>query len=332
MSAETIITSWKKGNFKPIYWLEGEEEYFIDKVLDYAEHHILNESESSFNLSVFYGRDTNWPDVINACQRYPVFAERQVVLLKEAQLMKGVEKLESYVENPLPSTVLVVSYKDKKLDGRKSFAKLIEQKGELFTTKKINANKLPDWAQLLIQNKGLTITQKGLMLLVDHIGNDLTRIENEINKLEINLNNRKNITEDDIERFIGISKDYNIFELQAALATKDFATAIRIIQYFEANPKSAPMQLILPSLYAFYSKVFMLFSINSKDEKTIAATLGVNPFYIRQYVKAAELYQYPGIEKAILLLHSYNLKNIGINNTSTEFTSLLKEMTFKIMN
>lgn len=331
MSVEKIIADWKKGAFKPVYWLEGEEDYFIDKVVDYAEHHILNETEASFNLTVFYGKDANWPDVINACRRYPMFAERQVVLLKEAQQMRDTEKLESYVENPLASTVFVVSYKEKKLDARKKFAKLIKEKGVLLTTKKMYENQLPEWTQELLQSKGLTISQKGLLLLVDHIGNDLTRIENEIDKISLNLGKRTNITEDDIEKYIGVSKDFNVFELQTALAAKDLAASIRIIQYFESNPKAAPIQLILPSLYSFFSKVFMVFGAGSSDEKTIAANIGVNPYFIRDYVKAAKLYTYPGVEKALLLLHHYNLKAVGVNNAGAEDASLLKEMVVKMM-
>ena len=331
MSVEKIIADWKRKTFKPVYWLEGEEEYFIDKAIDYAEHHILNESESSFNLSVFYGKDANWADVVNACRRYPMFAERQVVLLKEAQQMKDVEKLETYMENPLSSTVFVVSYKEKKLDARKKFARLVKEKGELVSTKKMYDSKLPEWTQEMLQTKGLTITQKGLSLLVDHIGNDLTRIENEVDKLSVNLGKRTHITEEDIEEYIGVSKDYNVFELQAALAAKDFARSIQIIRYFEANPKAGPIQLILPSLYSFFSKVFMVCGAGSNDEKAIAASIGVNPYFMKDYMQAARLYKYSGVEKVLLLLHSYNLKSIGIGSTGTEDASLLKEMVVKIM-
>jgi len=331
MSVEKIIGEWKKGQFKPIYWLEGEEDYYIDKAIDYAEHHILNENEASFNLTVFYGKDASWPDIINACRRYPMFAERQVVLLKEAQQMRDVEKLESYVENPLSSTVFVVSYKEKKLDARKKFAKTVKEKGVLLTTKKMYDRELPEWTQEMIQKKGLTISQKGLLLLVDHIGNDLTRIENEIDKLSVNLGTRTNITEDDIEKYIGVSKDFNVFELQTAMASKDLARSIRIVQYFEANPKAAPIQLILPSLYSFFSKVFMVFGAGGGDDKSVAASIGVNPYFIKDYMKAAQLYSYPGVEKALLLLHHYNLRSVGIGNVNTEDGSLLKELVVKMM-
>lgn len=331
MSVQKILDDWKKKTFKPIYWLEGEEEYFIDKVIDYAEHNILAESEASFNLSVFYGKDANWADIINACRRYPMFAERQVVLLKEAQQMRDIEKLEAYVDNPLSSTVLVVSYKEKKLDARKKFTKLVKEKGVLVTTKKLYDREVPEWTQNLIQSKGLTITPKGLALLVDHIGNDLSRIENEIDKLSVNLGKRTGITEDDIENYIGVSKDYNVFELQAALAAKDLARSIRIIQYFEANPKAGPIQLVLPSIYSFFSKVFMIFGTGTNDEKTIATAIGVNSYFMKEYMQAARLYTYPGVERALLLLHSYNLKSIGVGNTATEDASLMKEMVVKMM-
>ena len=331
MAIDTILNEWKSRTFKPVYWLDGEEEYFIDKVVSYAEHHILNENEAAFNLTIFYGRDTGWADVINACRRYPMFAERQVVVLKEAQHMRDIEKLEGYIEHPLSSTVFVVSYKDKKVDGRSKLAKLLKQKAVYITTKKIFDSQLPEWTQELLQEKQLSITPKGLALLVDHIGNDLTRIENEIEKISINLGKRKSITEDDIEQFVGVSKDFNVFELQAALAKKDLSKSIRIIQYFEANPKAAPIQFVLPSLYGFFSKVFMVFGAASRDEKTMAAALGVNPYFVKDYLQAANLYEYQGIERILLLLHQYNLKGIGINNVGTEDGSLMKEMVCKII-
>ncbi len=331
MSHEKIIAEWKKKVYKPFYWLEGEEEYFIDKVMDYAEHNILNEAETGFNLTVFYGKDASWPDVINACMRYPMFSERQVVLLKEAQQMKDIEKLESYVENPLGSTILVVSYKEKKIDGRTKFAKLLKERGVLLTTKKIYENQLPQWTEEIVTSHGYEISRKAIMLLVDHIGNDLSRIENEVEKILVNLGKRKSINEDDIEQFIGISKEFNVFEFQNALATKDLSNCIRIVQYFEANPKAAPIQLIFPSLYSFFSKLYMIHGLNSRDEKTVAAAIGVNPFFVKDYLQAVKVYSFPQVEKAILLLNQYNLKSVGVSDAGTEDPSLLKEMVYKII-
>jgi len=331
MLANTIISDWKKGTYKPIYWLEGEEEYFIDKVMKYAESNILNESETGFNLSVFYGKDADWAAVVNACRRYPMFAEKQVVLLKEAQQMRDIERLEVYIENPLASTVFVVSYKEKKVDGRTRLAKLLKEKGVVLTTKKLYDNQLPEWTEELVQSKELNMSQKALMLLVDHIGNDLSRIENEIDKIAINLGKRKGITETDVEQYVGVSKDFNVFELQAALATKNLSKAIQIIQYFEANPKAAPIQLVLPSLYTFFSKVFMIYGLNTRDEKTIATSLGISPFFIKDYLRTTTVYSYADVEKLLLLLSDYNLKSIGINNSGTTDGSLLKEMVAKMI-
>jgi len=331
MSVEKILGDWKKAKFKPVYWLEGEEDFYIDQLVHYAEHEILSEAEAGFNLTVFYGRDADWAAVINACRRYPMFAERQVVLLKEAQQMRDIDRLESYIEKPLGSTIFVVAYKEKKIDGRSKLAKMLKEKAELFTTKKMYDNQLPEWTSGLIRSKGFEITQKALLLLVDHIGNDLNRINNEVEKLLVNLAGRKQITEDDIERYVGISKEYNVFELQDAFAKKDRAKAIRIIQYFESNPKAAPIQLILPSIYNFFSKAYMIFGQNSQDEKSVATTIGVNPFFVKEYLAAVRNYGYEGIEGGLLLLHNYNLKSIGIGSSGVEDASLLKELVAKMM-
>lgn len=331
MSAEKIISDWKKKKFKPIYWLEGEEEFFIDLVMDYAEHHLLTEAESGFNKVVFYGKDANWADVVNACRRYPMFAERQVVILKEAQQMREVEKLEMYVEHPLSSTVFVVSYKEKKVDGRSKFAKLLKDKGEVLTTKKLYDYQMPEWTSELIKSKEHTISNKALLLLVDHIGNDLSRMHNEIEKVLVNLGDRKNITEDDIENYVGISKDFNVFELQEAIASKDLPKAIRIIQYFQANPKAAPIQLVLPILHSFFSKVYSTFSSSDKSEEAFKPLFNYNIFSARQGLTALKHYGYEGVERAILLLHHYNLRSIGVNDVGTEDASLMKELVFKLM-
>lgn len=334
MSVEKILQDWKKGNFKPIYWLEGEESYFIDVLMDYAEKSIISEAEQGFNLSVFYGKDADWAAVVNACRRYPMFAERQVVLLKEAQQMREIEKLESYVENPLSSTVFVVSHKEKKVDGRKGLGKKLKDSKliEVFTTKKLYDNQLPEWAGNMVKNKGLSISPKALHMLVDHIGNDLNRIENEIEKLTLNLVGKKSISEDDVENYIGVSKEFNVFELQAAIAQKDLAKSIRIIQYFESNPKAGPIQLILPSVYNFFSKLYILVGTEGVDEKSAASLLGVSPFFVKDYLSAARKYDYAGVEKVLLLLHQYNLRSVGVHNGGSSDAGLLKEMVVKIMN
>jgi DNA polymerase-3 subunit delta len=331
MAIEKILQDWKKGNVKQVYWLEGEESYYIDQVTDYAEHHLLPEAEASFNLSVFYGRDAAWSDVLNACMRYPMFAERQVVVLKEAQQMKDIDKLEHYLLNPLASTVFVVAYKDKKLDGRGSLAKKLKDREQLFSTKKIYDNQLPDWISALAESKGYEMSQKAVMLMADHIGNDLSRISNEIEKLTVNLAGRKTISEDDIERYVGVSKEFNVFELQEALAKKDLARAVRIIVYFESNPKAYPIQLILPALYNYFAKVFGVFGLSDKSENALKPHFYNNIIAARQAANTMKNYGYEGVERVILLLHHYNLKSVGVDDAGSSDAALLKELAVKMI-
>ncbi|MEO9022577.1 MAG: DNA polymerase III subunit delta [Ginsengibacter sp.] len=332
MSISTIITDWKKNIFKPVYWLEGEEDYFIDEIMNYAEKKIMSAADAEFNQTVFYGKDANWADIINACRRYPMFAEKQLVLIKEAQQMKDIEKLEPYIDNPLKTTILVVSYKGKTLDGRGKLSKIIKKKGEVFLSKKIYENQLPGWISGYLKSNGFTIQPKALNLLADHIGNDLSRIVNEIEKLSLNLGERKNITEDDIEKYIGISKEYNIFELQKAFSKKDPVKAMRIVQYFEANPKAVPIQLILPSLYGYFSKILAVYMMQDKSERALKPLFSYNQYLVDQVIETISNYSFSQMEKIILLLHDTNLKSVGIGITGSSSGSLLKELSYKIIN
>lgn len=331
MTPEKIISDIKKGRTKPVYWLEGDESFFIDQVIDFAENHVLPESEKSFNLTVFYGRDTAWPDVVNACRRYPMFAERQVVIIKEAQDLKGIDKLEGYVEKPLLSTLLFVAYKGKKVDGRTKLAKLLKDSAVLMTTKKMWESALPEWASELIKSKGYAINKKALFLLIDHIGNDLNRLNNEIDKLALNLKGNTSITEDDIEKYVGVSKEFNAYELQQAIAQRDIYKALRIVQYFGSNPKAAPIELIFPTLYNYFSKVQVVYTLPSKDEASVNGVLGGRNYFWKEYVSTTTKYAYPEIEKILLLLYEYNLRNLGVNDAGTDDAELLKEMVVKMI-
>ncbi len=331
MSAEKIIGDWQKKIYKNIYWLEGEEDYYIDMIVDYAEHKILNEGEAGFNLTVFYGKDADWAAVINACKRYPMFAERQVVVLKEAQQMKDLEKLESYAENPLSSTIFVVAHKTKTLDKRSKLHKLLKKSAEIFTSEKIKDYNLQEWIGGYVRSQGYTINAKAINLLDEHLGNDLNRIVNEIEKLALNLKGKKDITEDDIERYIGISKEYNVFELQAAIAKKDLAKAIKIIQYFEGNPKAGPIQMVLPALYASFSKVYTVFGMQDRSEAALKPHFYFNGNAVKSALETINNYGYDGIERILLLLHHYNLKGVGVGDTGTSDASLMKEMVVKMV-
>lgn len=331
MPTSKIIANWKKQVFDAVYWLEGEEPFYIDQAVEYAEKHLLSETEQAFNLTIFYGKDADWAEVINACKRYPVFAEKQVVILKEAQHMGQIEKLLSYIEHPLSSTILIVAHKDKNVDGRSALAKALKTKAVVVSTKKMYDNKLPEWVMGYVADSGYQIAPKAVQIIVDHIGNDISRIQNEVQKLIVNLGDRKKITEDDIEKFIGISKEYNAFEFQDAVAQKNFSKAIRIIQYFESNNKAAPIQLILPTLYAFFSKVYAIYGVGTQDEKRIASEVGISPFMVKNYIAATRQYSYSKIEHILLLIHEYNLRVLGINDAANTDADLLKELVIKIM-
>lgn len=331
MSGFTIVSDWKNEKFSPVYWLEGEEDFYIDEILNYAEKNILSETEAAFNQTIFYGKDANWADVINACRRYPMFAERQLVLLKEAQHMRDIDKLESYIDHPLPSTIFVIAYKGKTLDGRSKLSKLLKKRGYLFVSKKIYDNQLPAWTNGYLQSKGFEITTKALMLLVDHVGNDLNRIANEVDKLSMNLGADKKITEDEIEKYIGVSKEYNISELQQALSKKDLAKTIKIIQYFDANPKAAPMPWLLPSLYNYFSKMLVVSRMNDKSDRALKPLFFHNPVLVQQAKDTLMAYSFEEIEMIILLLHDYNLKSIGIHTVNNDPAALLKELAVKIV-
>jgi DNA polymerase-3 subunit delta len=245
--------------------------------------------------------------------------------------MKDIEKLEGYVSNPLSSTVFVVAFKEKKVDGRTNFAKVIKKNGEFFQTKKLFENQLPEWTRDMVLFKGYDITSQALQLLIDHIGNDLSRLENEVDKVGINLPGKKKIDEDAIEKYVGISKEFNAFELQAAIAKKDVAKAIKIIQYFHANPKAAPIQMILPAIYAYFSKVYSIFGLNDKSENGAKGLFNNNFYAAKDGLAAAHTYGLAGIEKILLLLHEYNLRSLGVNDAGTSDADLMKEMVVKMV-
>lgn len=331
MSAEKILNSWKQKKYKPVYWLHGEEEYYIDILMNHAEHHLLSAEEAGFNLTVFYGKDADWAAVMNACKRYPMFAEKQVVILKEAQQMKDLEKLESYVAAPLASTIFIVGYKGKVLDKRTKLSKTLAAGAEVFNSEKVRDYKIQEWIGELVKAKGYTIQPKSIAMLAEHIGNDLSRIVNEIDKLSLNLAGKTSIGEDDIEKYIGISKEYNVFELQEAIARKDLLKALRIIQYFESNPKAVPIQMALPALYSFFAKVYAAYGMSDSSDQSLKPLFYNNISGLQQGKMMMKNYGYQGVEKLLLLLHHYNLRSIGVGDSGTSGPMLMKEMVAKMM-
>lgn len=326
---EKIISEWQQKNFKPVYWFEGEESFFIDHLIGFAEEKILTPQEAPFNQTILYGKDSDWQMVANACMRYPVFAEKQVVIVKEAQQIKDIEKLASYISKPLQSTVLIVGYKGGKIDSRTVFGKLLKAKTELYTTKKLYDNQLPAWVESMVNSKGLNINRKAREMLIDHVGNDLSRLVNEVNKITLNLKG-KEITENEVEEFVGISKEFNVFELQDALAHRNLAKALRIIQYFGANPKAGSIHYLMPVLYGFFSKLYAISIESANREKDIYATFR-NPAAADGAKQALKNYGTTGLEKIILILQQYNLKSLGVDQGTTPESALLSEMVGKII-
>jgi DNA polymerase-3 subunit delta len=323
--ANTIINTIKSGTIHPIYFLMGEEAYFIDKISSFIESSILTEEEKGFNQVILYGRDVTIDDIVSNAKRYPMMAERQVVIVKEAQdLSRTIENLVPYAENPQPTTVLVFCYKYKKLDARKKLAKTIKKTGVLFESKKLYDNKVPDWIKGVLATKGYTITPKAAQMLVEFLGNDLGKVFNELQKLQLILPDGKQITPQDIEENIGISKDFNNFELQNAIGARDIKKAFAIVQYFAQNPKNHPLVMTVSLLYSFFSKLLTYHSLSNKANASKA--LGVNPYFIKDYQLAASNYPMKKVSAIITAVKEADLKSKGVGAANMPQGDILKEL------
>jgi len=333
MTFEQILTDLKNKIYKPIYFLSGEEPYFIDLITKYINDNVLNDAEKSFNQTVIYGKDTDIYTVINTAKRFPMMANHQVVIVKEAQNIKNIDDLVHYAAAPLKSTLLVINYKYKTLDKRKKLYKALADNGVLYESKKLYDNEIPGWINAYLKKKNRSIDPGAAALLNEYLGNDLSKIANELDKLIITLPDGEfNITSNHIERNIGISKDYNNFELHKALTQKNVLKANRIVNYFAQNQKDNPFTMTIATLYHFYSKVLSYhFVKDKKDKKSVAATLKVNPYFLGDYELAAKNYNPKKTVEIIGLLREYDLKSKGYNNVSTPPGELLKEMVYKIL-
>jgi len=333
MNFDQIFSDLKNKIYKPIYFLSGEESYFIDLITKYISDNVLTDAEKSFNQTVLYGKDTEIHTVINSAKRFPMMANHQVIIVKEAQNIKNIEDLIHYATAPLKSTLLVINYKYKTLDKRKKLYKAINEHGILFESKKLYDNEVPGWINAYLKNKNKTIDPGAGMLLNEYLGNDLSKIANELDKLIITLpDGEHNITTNHIERNIGISKDYNNFELHKALTQKNVLKANRIVNYFSQNPKNNPFTLTISTLYHFYSKVLAFhFLKNKSDRRNVASTLKVNPYFVGDYEKAAKQYNPKKTVEIISMLREYDLKSKGFNNVSTTHGELLKELVYRIL-
>ncbi len=340
MTYEQIIKDLKNKVYYPVYFLQGDEPYYIDKISDYIEEHVLNESEKEFNQTMLYGKDLDILTLLSHAKRYPMMSNYQVVLVKEAQDLKNIISKEEkdqknplleYIQHPLASTILVFCYKYKSLDKRTKLAKAVEKSCVLFESKKLYDNKIPDWINEYVLSKGFRINPKGSILLSEYLGVDLTKITNEIDKLLLNLKPGDEISTQLIEDNIGISKDFNIFELHTALGRRNILKANRIVNYFTANPKNNPMVLTIPQLYSYFMKIMTYHALNDRSRNSVASALGVNPYFVPEYESAAKSYSQQQTVQIISYLREYDLKSKGVNNGSTDEGSLLKELVYKIL-
>lgn len=333
MTYEQILTSLKQKQYKPVYFLSGEEPWFIDQITDYIAANVLSEADKAFNQTVVYGKDITVNDIIMAARRYPMMAPYQVVIVKEAQNIDNIETLEVYAQNPMNSTILVIAYKYKTLNKRFKLAKIIDAKGVLLETKKLYDNQLPSWITAYVKEKGKTIDPKASLMISDSVGSDLSKIANAVDKLAIAIGPETGmITCEHVERNIGISKEFNNFELQKAILAKNQFKANQIIFAFGKNPKEYPIQVTISTLFGFFSKLLMFHYLPDKSPGAVASALKVNPYFVQDYVAAARNYNGRKVVENISILRDYDMKSKGFNSATTDNAELLKELIFKLMN
>ncbi len=332
MDFHNILTDLKNKNYNTVYFLEGEEPYYIDLISDYILENVLSESEKAFNQTLLYGKDITLDNILTAARRYPMMADRQVVVVREAQNIKDIDELASYVERPAPSTLLVLCYKYKTIDKRKKLYKAISKHGVYMESAAVREYKIPDWIVNYLKTKQLGIEHKAVQMITDHIGNNLQRIVNELDKIIFSAVPGTSISVDDVEKNIGISKEYNAFEFQKALGYKDLYNANRIVNFFIENQKSNSIQMIVSILVTYFRKVLTYHTLaNKNDESEVAQKLGVSPFFVKDYLIAGR--NYP-LQKAVLvlsLLREYDLRSKGARGGTTENGELMRELTYKIL-
>lgn len=328
-----LVTDIKSKKLKPIYFLMGDEPYYIDKISDFIEDNVLSDDEKGFNQMVLYGRDVTIEDIVGNAKRYPMMAEHQVVIVKEAQeLSRTIEKLVDYANQPQPSTILVINYKYKTIDKRKSLYRAIQKVGVVFESKKLYENQVADWIKRTLSNQNYTIVPKAAQMLVEFLGNDLSKISNELAKLKIILPEGTQITPEHIEVNIGISKDYNNFELRKAIGQRDVFKAHQIINYFSENPKDNPMIVTVSLLFSFFSQLLHLHGLHDKTPRNVASSLKINPYFVNEYIEAAHNYPMKKVSAIVSILREFDVKSKGVGANALPQSDLLKEMLVKILN
>jgi DNA polymerase-3 subunit delta len=327
-----IISELQRGNVKPVYFLMGEEPYFIDVISSFIENNMLLPEERDFNQMVLYGKDVSIEDIIGNAKRYPMMAERQVLIVKEAQhLSRTIENLCDYVDHPQPTTILVVCYKYGKLDKRKKLYKSVQKQGVLLDSKKLYENQVAEWIRTVLQSKDYKISPKAAMLLVEFLGTDLSKMNNELDKLQLVLPKNTEITPKHIEENIGISKDFNNFELKKAIGERNIIKSTRIINYFSQNPKDNPLVVTITLLHTFFSQLLQYHGLNDHSAKNVASVLGINPFFVSEFQIAAKNYPMKKVSQIVSTLREIDLKGKGVGANNLSQSDLLKELLIKII-
>jgi len=328
-----IVTDIKQKKLKPIYFLMGEEPYYIDKITEFIETNVLTEEEKGFNQMVLYGRDVSIDDIVSHAKRFPMMAEYQVVVVREAQdLSRTIENLAAYAENPQPTTVLVMNYKYKTIDKRKKLYKAIKKNGVVFESKKLYDNQIPDWIHRVLSGKNYSITPKASQMLAEFLGTDLSKINNELNKLQVLLPEGTQITPEHIEENIGISKDYNNFELHKAIGERNSEKVFKIVKYFGDNPKDNPMIVTVSLLYTYFSRLMKLHGLSDKSPRSVATALKVNPYFVNEYIVASRNFPMRKISAIIADLRTFDAKTKGVDANAVPQGDLLKELMVRILN
>lgn len=329
--AQSILVDIKKGNIAPLYFLMGEESYYIDLISDYIESNVLTEEEKGFNLTVFYGRDVSMDEIISYAKRYPLMAEKQVIIIKEAQhLSRTLDSLQSYVINPTPTTVLVFCHKHKSLDGRRKLTKILAEKAILFDSKRLYDNQVPSWILAVAKADGYAINPKASHMLVEFLGTDLSKIKNELDKLQLVVPKGMEITPTHVEENIGISKDFNNFELQNAIGTKDYKKAYQIIQHFSQDSSNNPFVVTLSLIHSFFTRLLKYHALENKGQAP--RVLGVSPYFIGQYRDAARAYPIRQVTAILAELRELDLMSKGVGASSLTHQDLLKELLIRVFN
>jgi DNA polymerase-3 subunit delta len=329
---EEIISDLKKRIFKPVYFLAGEEPYYIDLLTEHIQEKVLAEDQKAFNQIILYGEDTNIAAIIDTARRFPMMSSHQVLIIKEAQALKKLEELIIYLEKPLLSTILVFSYKYKTIDKRTKLHKILESHGVYFESPRIRDYLIPAWIERYLMNKGIKADPSASAMLTEYLGADLHKIVNELDKLIITLPpGEPQITTTLIEKNIGISKDYNIFELQKAIGERNILKANMIIHYFADNPKDNPITFSIASLFGFFSKLLTFHYLTDKSKNNVASVLKINPYFVKEYENSASKYNVAKTVQIISLLRTYDMKSKGYGDPGTEPGDLLKELVFRIL-